>query len=231
MKITKKILISALAISPLTTLAFIPSVVRPNEVKTCGTNTWKIKADSYLDNSDYANIIKKLIKEFDINIIKFATSGYELVIEIENIKNSINYKIWEQENEVEQIEKYSPIAGKNKKEKLKELNKFYIDCLNSKLKTLEEIENKLFTIVMKDDYKESMKKYYSSEALKTVITKIKHVAYEIKNTTDKCIEKINDKKVDEKYQKEFDNLIEKQKELLIELNEQRKMLEKHFELK
>ncbi len=31
MKITKKILISALAISPLTTLAFIPSVVRPKK--------------------------------------------------------------------------------------------------------------------------------------------------------------------------------------------------------
>jgi hypothetical protein len=39
MKIAKKILISTLAISPLTTLAFIPSVVRPNKVKTCGTNT------------------------------------------------------------------------------------------------------------------------------------------------------------------------------------------------
>lgn len=229
MKITKKILISSLVITPLTTLAFIPSVVRPNEVKTCGTNTWKIKLETYLDNSDYANIIKKLIKEFDMNIIKFVDSSYELVIEIENIKNSINYKIYKQKDELERM-KYSPISDKDKKEKLKELNKFYIDCLNSKLKTLEEIENKLFTIVMKDDYKESMKKYYSSEALKTVITKIKHVAYEIKNTTDTCIEKINDKKVDEKYQKEFDNLIEKQKELLIELNEQRKMLEKHFKL-
>lgn len=229
MKITKKILISALTITPLTTLAFIPSVVRPNEVKTCGTNTWKIKLETYLDNSDYANIIKKLIKEFDMNIIKFVDSSYELVIEIENIKNSINYKIYEQKDELERM-KYSPISDKDKKEKLKELNKFYIDCLNSKLKTLEEIENKLFTIAMKDDYKESMKKYYSSEALKTVITKIKHVAYEIKNAIEKCIEKINDKKVDEKYQKEFDNLIEKQKELLIELNEQRKMLEKHFTL-
>lgn len=229
MKITKKILISALAISPLTTLAFIPSVVRPNKVITCGTNTWKIKWDTYFDNSDYANIIKKLIKEFDINISRFAITGYELVIEIENIKSLIRFKISDQRDELERM-KYSPISDKDKKEKIKELNKFYIDCLNSKLKTLEEIENKLFTIVMKDDYKESMKKYYSSEALKTVITKIKHVAYEIKNTIDKCIEKINDKKVDEKYQKEFDNLIEKQKELLIELNEQRKMLEKHFKL-
>lgn len=229
MKITKKILISTLAISPLTTLAFIPSVVRPNEIKTCGANTWEIKWDTYFDNSDYANIIKKLIKEFDINIRTFTDRGYSLLIEIENIRNSIRFKISDQKDEIERM-KYSPIEDKNKKEKVKELHKFYIDCLNSKLKTLEEIENKLFTIVMKDDYKESMKKYYSSEALKTVISKIKHVAYEIKKTTDTCIEKINNKSVDEKYQKEFDNLIEKQKELLIELNEQRKMLEKHFKL-
>lgn len=230
MKITKKILISALAISPLTTLAFIPSVVRPNKVITCGANTWKIKADTYFDNSDYANIIKKLIKEFDINIRKFATTGYELVIEIENIKSLINWKIYEQKNEIENM-KYSPISDKDKKEKLKELNKFYIDCLNSKLKTLEEIENKLFTIVMKDDYKESMKKYYSSEALKTVISKIHDVADGMKNITNSCIEKIKKKSINEDYQKKFDNLIEKQKELLIDLNEQRKMLEKHFELK
>lgn len=229
MKITKKILISALAISPLTTLSFIPSVVRPNKVITCGTNTWKIKADSYLDNSDYANIIKKLIKEFDINIRKFATTGYELVIEIENIKRLIKFKISDQRNELEGMN-YSPISDKDKKEKLKELNKFYIDCLNSKLKTLEEIENKLFTIVMKDDYKESMKKYYSSEALKTIIYKIQKVANEIKNTTNSCIEKIKNKSINEEYQKEFDNLIEKQKELLIDLNEQRKILEKHFKL-
>ena len=229
MKITKKILISALAISPLTTLAFIPSVVRPNKVITCGANTWEIKWDSYFDNSDYANIIKKLIKEFDINIRTFADRGYSLLIEIENIRNLIKFKISDQKSEIER-KRFSPISDKDKKEKVKELHEFYIDCLNSKLKTLEEIENKLFTIVMKDDYKESMRKYYSSEALKTVISKIQKIAIEIKNTTNSCIEKINNKSINEEYQKEFDNLIEKQKELLIDLNEQRKILEKHFKL-
>jgi len=230
MKITKKILISTLAISPLTTLAFIPSVVRPNKAITYDTNTWEIKWDSYFDNSDYANIIKKLIKEFDINIRTFADKGYSLLIEIENIRNSIKFKISDQKSEIER-KKYSPIADKDKKEKVKELHEFYIDCLNNKLKLLEEIENKLFTIVMKDDYKESMKKYYSSEALKTVISKIHDVANGMKIITNSCIEKIKKKSINEDYQKKFDNLIEKQKELLIDLNEQRKMLEKHFELK
>ena len=61
MKITKKILISTLAISPLTTLAFIPSVVRNNKTIDYCTNFYCCKQE----NSCY--LTPKVIKIEDLN--------------------------------------------------------------------------------------------------------------------------------------------------------------------
>lgn len=228
MKIAKKILISSLAIIPLTTLAFTPSVVRPKKVETCGNNytqgIWEFPAD----NSYWVNIAKKLLKEFDMYISPNKTPY--LALKIEEIRDEINKKIQKQQEEIEKIEKHKGDCDYAIYTDDLKLHKFYIDCLNSKLKTLEKIENELITRIMKYEYKTSMKKYYSSEALKTIISKIQKVADEIKNITSSCLEKIDKKSANKEYQKEFDNLIEKQKELLIDLNEQRKILEKHFKL-
>ena len=153
-----------------------------------------------------------------------------LALKIEEIRDEINKKIQKQQEEIEKIEKHKGDCDYAIYTDDLKLHKFYIDCLNSKLKTLEKIENELITRIMKYEYKTSMKKYYSSEALKTIISKIQKVADEIKNITSSCLEKIDKKSANKEYQKEFDNLIEKQKELLIDLNEQRKILEKHFKL-
>ena len=134
MKIAKKILISSLAIIPLTTLAFTPSVVRPKKVETCGNNytqgIWEFPAD----NSYWVNIAKKLLKEFDMYISPNKTPY--LALKIEEIRDEINKKIQKQQEEIEKIEKHKGDCDYAIYTDDLKLHKFYIDCLNSKLKTL-----------------------------------------------------------------------------------------------
>lgn len=326
MKITKKILISALAISLLTTLAFIPSVVRPKKVETYNdTNyTW----GTYKENiEDYIDVIKKLIEEFDIFVDNDAFR--DLALKFKEKKDKLNKKIKAQENSLKisentyklqyykyldgfkkvndfdineylchrDVEKY--VYGKSRQicyhiefsdkpsssakwklgswrwitkddfkkvprlafhifadseeyknlsydEKIKKviennnnhmllslekmktnikIRKFYLDFLNNKLKLLKKLEDNLLTLMMKKDYKKSMKKYYSSEALKNIY-------YEIKNLADKLQESINYESLqNDGSVKWVNHLIEEKEKLLAKLNDHKKMLEKHFKLK
>lgn len=325
MKITKKILISSLAITPLTTLAFIPSVVRPKEVETYNNTNYTLCF--HRENiEDYIDVIKKLIEEFGICVDN--DFSINLALKFKEKKDELNKKIKIQENSLKiaentyklqyykyldgfkkvndfdineylchkDVKKY--VCGESRKfcyhiefddskpfgkwnfgswrwitkddfkkvprlafyifadgeeyknlsydEKIKKviennnnqmlfnlekkktnikIRKFYLDFLNNKLKLLEKLEDNLLTLMMKKDYKKSMNKYYSSEALKNIY-------YEIKNLADKLQESINSESLQNDGSiKWVNHLIEEKEKLLAKLNDNKKMLEKHFKLK
>ncbi len=104
------------------------------------------------------------------------------------------------------------------------IRKFYLDFLNNKLKLLKKLEDNLLTLMMKKDYKKSMKKYYSIEALKNIY-------YEIKNLADELQKSINpDRFQNDQDVKRVNHLMEEKEKLLAKLNDHKKMLEKHFKL-
>lgn len=363
MKITKKILISALAISPLTTLAFIPSVVRPNEVKTYSNTIYDDLGflflwDKEVNYKDYADVFELLIKEFGFEPQKSWQNDYDSIRQIPRFikykKDELNKKIVKSKElsasmlkdykEINQdfvdgskkkdkfnineyltnkrVKKYSKYKSKfngsenytaelepvdfitlNKVEKRSQLNScyfipwkrldkndfkkpliddafnpmrgyliginrleyktledwtkkiievnnnyvpnilkriefniklmnIYLDYLNNKLKLLEEIENIFLTVMMKDDYKESMKKYYSSEALKTLILKIRESESELnqaaKNYTN--VAKDSKDKNRESHLNYYDNKIKQELNKMKELSDHKRMLEKHFKI-
>lgn len=360
MKITKKILISALAISPLTTLTFIPSVVRPNEVKTYSSTIY----DDYyfyprgkeINLKDYADVFELLIKEFDYEpqnsnwksydlikpipkfikhrkdtlnkkIIKFKELSADMLkyykeinqdfidgfrkkdkfdineyLTNKRVKKYYKYKIndreydgayfenadfdakyelekrskfngftvvpwkWLNENDFKKqplvSESLSPVRRsyllgidlaeyETREELIKKiievnnnymldtlkgirfnikLVNIYLDYLNNKLKLLEEIENIFLTVMMKDDYKESMKKYYSSEALKTLIRKIKESENKIIAAAKEYISDLKYSNNTEKTLDIYNDNIKRELNKIKELSDHKKILEKHFKL-
>ena len=356
MKITKKILISSLAITPLTTLAFIPSVVRPNEVKTYSSTIY----DDYyfyprgkeINLKDYADVFELLIKEFGYEPQNSNWEGYDLIKPIPRFikykKDELNKEIVKfKELSINMLKDYKEINqdfidGFRKKDKFDineyltnkrvknyvkrkhnnfeydsadlELVKFaelkrskfnsfclvpwkwlnendfkkqplisasftnlhrpylmginieeyetredwikkiievnnnymlntlktirfniklvniYLEYLNNKLKLLEEIENIFLTVMMKDDYKESMKKYYSSEALKTLIRKIRESKNKIKAATEEYISDLKYSKNMEKTLDIYNDNIKHELNKIKELSDHKRVLEKHFKL-
>ena len=366
MKITKKILISTLAISPLTTLAFIPSVVRPNKVKTYSSTIYDdygyiFLRDKEVNLKDYSDVFELLIKEFGFEpqigfgsnsslissiprfikhkkdklnkeIIKFKELSVSMpkvykeanqdfvdgckkkdkfdineyltnkrVKEYHKYKNkydglehysgtleTIKVEEFEIINKVEkrsQFNRYYLVPWKRLDEndfkkplideafqpmrdylcfiqrldyktredwikKIIEVNNnymlnilkrirfniklinIYLDYLNNKLKLLEEIDNIFLTVMMKDDYKESMKKYYSSEALKTLILKIRECEIKINEAIKTSINlaKNNKSMNRESTLNYYNNIIKQELNKLEELSDHKRMLEKHFKL-
>lgn len=110
MKIAKKLNIITLAISPLTSLAFIPINVRQEKL---------VKHVFHLENSrkdckEYVKYAEKLIKEFDL----FVEANNFI-----NLPNAIARKRKEINEEIERYNEY--ILYKNKE--YKEVNKQYLD--------------------------------------------------------------------------------------------------------
>lgn len=229
MKITKKILISSLAITPLTTLAFVPSIVRPKEVKTYGNNYTKDICTNDIYNSqpeDLTNIIKELFKEFDIDISLWDSKL--LATKIEEKRNELNNKIIISKNIIKELEKRKIDPNYLDKNEF-ELRKFCIDNLNYKLKLLDKIENNLLSKIMKDDYKKSMKKYYSSDALAYTIAKILKKANNLEGII-KFYQGSSFKEEEKEIVRKLSLAIGAKIEILNKLNAQRKILEKHFTL-
>ena len=233
MKITKKILISSLAITPLATLAFIPSIVRPKEVKTYSNNyTENIYSNDIYNSQPDAltDIIKELFKEFDIDI-SFSDSKL-LATKIEEKRNELNEKIIANKNKVKELENILKLGNDAYYDQYDlKLRKFCVNNLNYKLKLLEEIENNLLSKIMKDDYKNSMRKYYSAEALAITIDKIlkeaKTLEGIIKNYKGSNLYS-KDKETAKEMTKWLSIDIGKKIEILNMLNAHRKILEKHF---
>ena len=100
------------------------------------------------------------------------------------------------------------------------------------MKLLEEIDNIFLTVMMKDDYKESMKKYYSSEALKTLILKIRECEIKINEAIKTSINlaKNNKSMNRESTLNYYNNIIKQELNKLEELSDHKRMLEKHFKL-
>lgn len=232
MKITKKILISALAISPLTTLAFIPSVVRPKEVEThCNDYTKDIyfEYDSAIQPEDFVDIIEELIKEFDI----YDASTHDiksLASKIEAKRNELNKKIIVNEDRIKAMEETSKKEYHGcflDKNEIK-LRKFCVENLNYKLKLLEEVENKLLSKIMKEDYRKSMKKHYSSDALAYTIAEMAKAANELEGEVKIYENSRATKGVEEEKTRWLFVSISAQMEILNKLNAIKEMLQKHF---
>lgn len=121
----------------------------------------------------------------------------------------------------------------NKLERIKtniELSKVAINYLNNKLKLLEKIENDLLITELKLDYKKSMKKYYSSEALKELICEIEKKEQILKNYYFNLISCIKSGSNNSWSAKNLKELIKREEKEMIDLVDYKKMLEKHFKV-
>ena len=196
MKITKKISIIALAISPLTSLVLIPNA---RQVKY-EQNSFYLSSD---DKYTYIKYAKEVINLLNLDPKMYLFSGdakylpFKIDEEIEKINNKLDNDCRSQlkiiqESFEQNLKLYSKVVqvenkGKDVKQDYKnnllkrlksdklmfEMNKTLIKHYENKLEELKKFKEDLFKTDLEVSYSNSMRKNYSKEALVRVKEKIR----------------------------------------------------------